>query len=171
MTNTPYIIYWFISSCRGNETRTRIPTKVRTPNAVGNQLPVTPLFIGNIFLLFLYQLSYLPKLFDFVGRVRLELTTLWFSVKCLLKYLLCVSFICISLYEYCAKIYKIFLISKFSMNFFYLKPHFFFCRFFFAIYSYTFCKNCQKFPIFFLWEFFLGYSIIFFFSSCWVSSW
>ena len=64
-------------------------------------------------------------------------------------------------YEYCAKIYKIFLISKFSMNFFYLKPHFFFCRFFFAIYSYTFCKNCQKFPIFFLWEFFLGYSIIF----------
>lgn len=124
MTNTPYIIYWFISSCRGNETRTRIPTKVRTPNAVGNQLPVTPLFIGNIFLLFLYQLSYLPKLFDFVGRVRLELTTLWLSVKCLLKYLLCVSFICISLYEYCAKIYKIFLISKFSMNFFYLKPHF-----------------------------------------------
>ena len=136
------------------------------PPTPASQMPhstywTTPRLSETFFLLFLYQLSYLPKLFDFVGRVRLELTTLWLSVKCLLKYLLCISFICISLYEYCAKIYKIFLISKFSMNFFYLKPHFFFCRFFFAIYSYTFCKNCQKFPIFFLWEFFLGYSIIF----------
>lgn len=138
------------------------------PPTPASQMPhstywTTPRLSETFFLLFLYQLSYLPKLFDFVGRVRLGLTTLCLSDKCTLNTFCVFPSIYILPYEYCAKIYKIFLISKFSMNFFYLKPHFFFYGFFFAIYSYTFCKNCQKFPIFFLWEFFLGYSIIFFF--------
>lgn len=164
-----YITYQFISSCRGNETRTRIPIKVRTPNAVGNQLPVTPLFIGNI-LLFLYQLSYLPKLFDFVGRVRLELTTLCLSDKCTLNTCCVFPSIYILPYEYCAKIYKIFLISKFFRIFFLKTPFLLLWVLIHHLFLY-FLQELPKVSYLFLVGIFsrLFYNI--FFSPCWVSSW
>jgi len=90
-------------------------------------------------MIFLCQLSYLPKLFGFVGRVRLELTTLWFTVKCLLNTCCVFPFFaqaygiepllpshegCANRYtkaafHFCfAKIYKIFLSSKYFKIFF-----------------------------------------------------